>query len=136
MEIRYAGVVLGKSEEVRPVRTEEPSAGADAEAAETLFVAFSEPLPVGTLVELVAGTGPRRARVTAVNEGGPDPRAAGMQLRLLTAEESEALPATPIGIIVDDRSAPLDTSEAAEEAAAASSEPSNGAAKKKRRRRR
>lgn len=74
VEIRYAGVVVGRGELKQ-----------EAEAS-TAFVASSEPLPVGTTVQVVpegnAG-GRRSARVVRSVEGG---EGGGMGLRWLEAD--------------------------------------------------
>jgi hypothetical protein len=68
VEIRYAGVVMGRSTSLR----DHDDAGA--------FVGFSEPLPVGTPLTIKIGDTVREARVEDVIESA-DPAAAGMRIR-------------------------------------------------------
>jgi len=67
VEIRYAGVVVGRSTAVRDL----DEAGG--------FITFSEPLPVGTPLSLKVGDAFKEARVVEVMESA-DP-AAGMRVR-------------------------------------------------------
>jgi hypothetical protein len=68
VEVRYAGVVVGRGALVREL-------GPDA-----AFVGISEPLPVGTLVTLKIGDAVREAWVDEVVESS-EPSAVGMRVR-------------------------------------------------------
>ena len=68
VEVRYAGVVVGRGALVKEL-------GPDA-----AFVGISEPLPVGTLVTLKIGDAVREARVDDVVESS-EPTAVGMRVR-------------------------------------------------------
>lgn len=76
IEVRYAGVVIGRG-------TVQPSDAAGA------FVAFADPLPVGTEVQLELPTGPRRARIEHVVERGTGAET-GMRVRFVTADGETA----------------------------------------------
>ena len=76
VEIRYAGVVVARANEVRRMTV----GGVD------LFLAMPEPLPAGTLVSLNTDT---MARIEKVIES-PDPSVAGIYVRLLAEGESTA----------------------------------------------
>ncbi len=75
VEIRYAGVVIGRAQEVR---------GADDES--TFFLPGKEPMPVGTVVHLRSGDRETPARVLRAVES-PDPSVAGMHVRLIGEAE-------------------------------------------------
>jgi hypothetical protein len=79
VEIRYAGVPIGRASEVR---------GADGE--DTFFLPGKEPMPVGTVLHLRAGTRETPARVTRAVESS-DPAVAGMQVRLIGEAEEVAV---------------------------------------------
>jgi hypothetical protein len=82
VEIRYAGVVIGKTEAVRE------------DDAESLFLSFADPMPVGALLELRGADTRAQARVEAVTEVGE----AGMRVRLLPGAVADApAPAAPPG---------------------------------------
>lgn len=68
MEVRYAGVVVGRGAVLR----DQGDAGT--------FVGIAEPLPVGTLVTLKVGDSVREARVEEVVESA-EPSAVGMRIR-------------------------------------------------------
>jgi len=70
IEVRYAGVTVGRATHVR--------SWTDAGA----FIGFAEPLPTGTRVELRGDGGPRAASVEDVIESA-DPAVAGMRVRFL-----------------------------------------------------
>jgi hypothetical protein len=76
VEIRYAGVVVASATEI--LRAPGNDSG--------MFLVTPEPLPVGTAVDLAGG---RRGRVEKVVES-PDPRGAGMYVRLLSGDEAAA----------------------------------------------
>ncbi|HVZ75599.1 MAG TPA: hypothetical protein VHJ20_24670 [Polyangia bacterium] len=67
IEVRYAGVVVGRTTSVR---------GLDAHGA---FIGLPEPLPVGTIVTLKLAEGSKEARVEEVVESA-DPNAVGMRV--------------------------------------------------------
>jgi len=80
MEVRYGGVVVGRSPQVRD-RTD---AGA--------FIVFSEPLPVGTSLTLKIDEREQPAYVTEVVESA-DASAAGMRVRFGSAPAVKSAPA-------------------------------------------
>jgi hypothetical protein len=83
VEVRYAGVVVGRGALVKDL-------GPDA-----AFVGIPEPLPVGTLVTLKIGDAVREARVDDVVESS-DATAVGMRVRWGGgAETSRSAPAMP-----------------------------------------
>jgi hypothetical protein len=67
IEVRYAGVVVGRTAQVREVGGQ----------GGRMFVGIPEPLPVGTLVTLKIGETVREARVDEVVESA-EPSSAGM----------------------------------------------------------
>jgi hypothetical protein len=67
VEVRYAGVVVGRGALVKEL------------GAEAIFVGIPEPLPVGTIVSLKIGDAVREARVDDVVESA-EPSAAGMRV--------------------------------------------------------
>jgi hypothetical protein len=75
LEIRYAGVIIGRAQEVRT-----------AEGEAMFFLPGKEPMPVGTLLHLRSGKGEAPARVVRAVES-PDPAICGMQVRLVGEEE-------------------------------------------------
>jgi hypothetical protein len=77
IEVRYAGVLVGRSGAVRDL---------DDRGA---FVTFSEPLPVGTVVTLRLGDTIKEARVDQVVESA-DPAAAGMRVRFVSGATTES----------------------------------------------
>lgn len=86
VEIRYAGVVIGRAQEVRT---------ADDESV--FFLPGKDPMPVGTLLRLRSGARETSARVLRAVES-PDPQIAGMQVRLIGEAEEVApdwIPAPP-----------------------------------------
>ena len=76
IEIRYAGVLLGRATQAR----DQSPAG--------LFVGFSEPLPIGTAVSLKSSDGERVGKVTEVVESA-DPAVAGMRVQYRTEAGAE-----------------------------------------------
>jgi hypothetical protein len=72
VEIRYAGVVIGRAQEVR---------GADGDSP-SFFLVVREPMPVGSVLHLRAGDRETPARVVRTVES-PDATACGMQVRLI-----------------------------------------------------
>ncbi len=68
IEIRYAGVLLGRATQVRE------------QGPDGLFVGFAEPLPVGTPVALKSSDGEQSGRVSEVIESA-DPSVAGMRVQ-------------------------------------------------------
>jgi hypothetical protein len=86
VEIRYAGVVIGRAQEVRT-----------ADDASVFFLPGKDPMPVGTVLRLRSGARETSARVLRAVES-PDPAIAGMQVRLLGESEEVApdfIPAPP-----------------------------------------
>jgi hypothetical protein len=86
VEIRYAGVVIGRAQEVRT---------ADDESV--FFLPGKDPMPVGTLLRLRSGARETSARVLRAVES-TDPQIAGMQVRLIGEAEEVApdwIPAPP-----------------------------------------
>ena len=75
IEVRYAGVVVGRSTKVRDWDT----AGA--------FIGFAEPLPSGTSLVLRGDGVEQAARVVQVFESA-DPAVAGMQVKFIGAAEA------------------------------------------------
>jgi hypothetical protein len=75
IEVRYAGVVVGRSTKVRDWDT----AGA--------FIGFAEPLPSGTSLVLRGDGVDQAARVVEVFESA-DPAVAGMQVKFVGAAEA------------------------------------------------
>lgn len=80
VEIRYAGVVVARANEIRRMTV----GGVD------LFLSMPEPLPAGTVVSLNNGS---QARIEKVIES-TDPSVAGIYVKLLSDDEA-ALPWTP-----------------------------------------
>jgi hypothetical protein len=70
IEVRYAGVVVGRTSQARELGTGDGGG---------LFVGIAEPLPVGTLVTLKIGDAVREARVAEVVEAA-DPSSVGMRV--------------------------------------------------------
>jgi hypothetical protein len=91
VEIRYAGVVVGRAESIR--RAGDASGG-------RLFLATSEPMPVGTVIELVTGNSIATARVVRVIES-PDAATAGMEVRIGNAAELTEEPVVAPPIVVE-----------------------------------
>jgi hypothetical protein len=79
IEISYAGVVVGRAQEVRS--TEGDSAA--------FFLAVREPMPVGTVLGLRSGGRETPARVVRAIETA-DADGSGMQMRLIDADEVAA----------------------------------------------
>jgi hypothetical protein len=79
VELRYAGVVIGRAE---AVRAEDGTAG-------RLFLHTNDPMPVGTTLEMTSGTDVAIARVLRVVEVAGDKRA-GMDVELLDATSLSA----------------------------------------------
>jgi hypothetical protein len=75
LEIRYAGVIIGRAPELR-----------DAEGDSTFFLPGKDPMPVGTVVRLRSGERETPARVLRALESA-DPSIAGMKVRLIGEAE-------------------------------------------------
>jgi len=84
LEVRYAGVTVGRSTRVRDW------------SASGAFVGFAEPLPSGTALVLKGDGVEQAARVVGVVESA-DPGVAGMQVTFVAAEAARpaAKPAAP-----------------------------------------
>jgi hypothetical protein len=132
VEVRYAGVVVGRSAMVRDRN------------AQGAFVTLAEPLPVGTTVTLKAGDVTEEARVVEVVESA-DPAAAGMRVHFAAAapatkaapEPATAAPSGPgagdQGAAPEDVSGPVSAATAVGEPG---SQPGGGGSGRRRRRRR
>jgi hypothetical protein len=75
VEIRYAGVLVGRAQTIR--RADDGSG--------RIFLATPDPLPVGTVIELVSEDSTIPGRVVKVTESA-DAAASGMDVRLIGAE--------------------------------------------------
>jgi hypothetical protein len=83
LDIRYAGVNIGRAQEVRT-----------AEGEATFFLPGKEPMPVGTVLRLRTSTGETPARVMRAIES-TDPAICGMEVRLVGDEEAVAAEVIP-----------------------------------------
>jgi hypothetical protein len=108
IEIRYAGVLLGRATQAR----DQSPAG--------LFVGFSEPLPVGTPVSLKGADGERVGKVTEVVESA-DPVVAGMRVQYRAEASAEPPRAAPEPAVA--AAAPVPAAPSAEPAAVAAAAP-------------
>ena len=79
VEIRYAGVVIGRAQEVRRADGDSPS----------FFLVVREPMPVGSVLHLRTGDRETPARVVHMVESS-DPAVCGMQVRLIGEAEEVA----------------------------------------------
>jgi hypothetical protein len=79
VEIRYAGVVIGRTQEMRSADGESPS----------FFLVMREPMPVGSVLRLRAGGRETPARVVHTVES-PDPAVCGMQVCVIGESEEAA----------------------------------------------
>ncbi len=95
VEIRYEGAILAKA--VAPTGT--------LDEGGTLFLPVTDPMPVGTRLELRAGGEVALVRVVKVTES-PDARVAGMAVRPAGVAEPEPLPIEPEPIPEPPRSEP------------------------------
>ena len=84
LEIRYAGVVIGRAQEVRGAEGDAPS----------FFVPVRDPMPVGTVLHLRAGDHETPVRVVRAVET-TDAAACGMQVRSIGEAEKVALAFIP-----------------------------------------
>jgi hypothetical protein len=110
VEIRYAGVVVGRSTKVRDWDT----AGA--------FIGFAEPLPSGTSVVLRGDGVEQKARVVEVFESA-DPAVAGMQVKFIGAAEAARPAPRPAAAVPSAAPAPAAPPEPAPAAAKADASP-------------
>jgi hypothetical protein len=78
VEIRYAGVVIGRAQDA-------PTADGDS----SFFLAVREPMPVGSVLHLRSGDRETPARVVRTVESA-DPAACGMRVRLIGEAEEVA----------------------------------------------
>jgi hypothetical protein len=92
VEIRYAGVVMGRAQEVRNV---------DAE----FFLPVRDPMPVGSVVRLQSGDGEFTARVVRAVESA-DTAICGMQVRLIGEAEIAATDWIPAPLVTAARPKP------------------------------
>ena len=76
LEIRYAGVVIGRAQDVRSADGDAPS----------FFIPIREPMPVGTVLRLRSGDRETPARVVHAVESA-DPATCGMQVRTIGLAE-------------------------------------------------
>jgi hypothetical protein len=88
VEIRYAGVVVGRSSAVR-----------DFDAAGA-FIVVGEPLPVGTRLSIKIGDSLREARIEQVLESG-DANASGIRVRFVDTAAPAAVAEEPSGLAAD-----------------------------------
>ena len=93
IEVRYAGVVVGRSTKVR-----------DWDAAGA-FIGFAEPLPSGTSLVLRGDGIDQPARVVAVFESA-DPAVAGMQVKFVGAAEAARPAPKPVAVAAAPKSTP------------------------------
>ena len=93
IEVRYAGVLLGRSTKVRDWDT----AGA--------FIGFAEPMPSGTSLVLRGDGVDQAARVVEVFESA-DPAVAGMQVKFIGSAEAARPAPKPAAAAVKPASAP------------------------------
>jgi hypothetical protein len=121
-EVRYGGVVVGRSPQLRD-RTD---SGA--------FLVFGEPLPVGTPLVLKIDDKEQNARVTEVVESA-DASAAGMRVRFVSAAERAApapapqpavAPPAPAQSVAEVGSAPVPVAVGGEGSAGSTGVPSSG----------
>jgi hypothetical protein len=85
IEIRYAGVLLGRATQSR----DQGPAG--------LFIAYAEPLPVGTQISVKIGDGEQPGKVVDVVESS-DPTVAGMRVVYLNAAAQPAAEVAPVSL--------------------------------------
>jgi hypothetical protein len=78
VEIRYAGVIVGRAQEVRTVEGD----------LDSFFLYIREPLPVGSTLQLRSGDKETPARVVQSVEA-LDPDKSGIQIQFIGAEEAE-----------------------------------------------
>jgi hypothetical protein len=97
VEIRYAGVVIGRAQEVRSPEGD-PSA---------FFLVVREPMPVGSVLHLRSGDRETPARVVHTVESS-DPAACGVQVRLIGESEEVATEWIPPPPPVADKARPAE----------------------------
>jgi hypothetical protein len=95
LEIRYAGVVIGRAQEVR---------GAEGDAP-TFFIPVRDPMPVGTVLHLRAGDRETPVRVVRAVET-TDAAACGMQVRTIGEAEEVARDFIPPPAAVAEKTKP------------------------------
>jgi hypothetical protein len=95
LEIRYAGVVIGRAQEVR---------GAEGDAP-TFFIPVRDPMPVGTVLHLRAGDRETPVRVVRAVET-TDAAACGMQVRSIGEAEEVARDFIPPPAAVAEKTKP------------------------------
>ena len=87
IEIRYEGTVIG---------TASSTSGSIDDG--NLYLGASEPMPVGTKLELASGGEVTQVRVVRVAESS-DPGAVGMIVRALSATEPMEIPMPPVAVV-------------------------------------
>jgi hypothetical protein len=97
VEIRYAGVIIGRAQEVR-------SADGDSSA---FFLVVREPMPVGSVLHLRTGDRETPARVVHTVESS-DPAACGVQVRLIGEAEEVATEWIPPPPAATDKARPTE----------------------------
>lgn len=94
VEVRYAGIVVGRAQEVRS--DDDPS---------TFFLPGKDPMPVGTVVQLRSGDTETPARVLHAIESS-DPTVAGMKVRLIGEAEAVAPDWIPAPALAPNKTTP------------------------------
>lgn len=95
VEIRYAGVVIGRAQEVRSADGDSPS----------FFLVVREPMPVGSVLHLRTGDRETPARVVHTVES-PDPAACGIEVRFIGDAEEVATEWIPPPAVVAEKARP------------------------------
>jgi len=95
LEIRYAGVIIGRAQEVRSAEGDAP----------TLFIPVRDPMPVGTVLRLRSGDHETPVRVVRAVEC-TDAAACGMQVRTIGEAEEVALEFIPPPAVVAEKIKP------------------------------
>jgi hypothetical protein len=95
LEIRYAGVIIGRAQEVR-------SAEGDALS---FFIPVRDPMPVGTVLHMRSGDHETPVRVIRAVEA-PDAAACGMRVRTIGEAEEVALEFIPPPAVVAEKIKP------------------------------
>jgi hypothetical protein len=96
VEIRYAGVVIGRAQEVRR-----------SDGDSTFFLVVREPMPVGSVLHLRTGDRETPARVVHTVESS-DPATSGLQVRLIGESEEVATEWIPPPAPVVEKARPVE----------------------------